>query len=109
MYWQSLDELHGLEIGRNVIKNLYMAGKGINSPPSDISDYKGPLHEVEELRSIAPTDQKQPLDIRSVIARIVDGSEFDEFKKLYGTVSFMDLVLTLILLFSFRRLWIQAP
>ncbi|XP_039114821.1 methylcrotonoyl-CoA carboxylase beta chain, mitochondrial [Dioscorea cayenensis subsp. rotundata] len=79
------DELHGLEIGRNVIKNLYMAGKGINSPPSDISDYKEPLHDVEELRSIAPTDQKQPLDIRSVIARIVDGSEFDEFKKLYGT------------------------
>ncbi|KAH7650595.1 Methylcrotonoyl-CoA carboxylase protein [Dioscorea alata] len=80
------DELHGLEIGRNVIKNLYMAGKGINSPPSDISDYKEPLHDVVELRSIAPTDQKQPFDIRSVIARIVDGSEFNEFKKLYGTV-----------------------
>ncbi|KAH7650594.1 Methylcrotonoyl-CoA carboxylase protein [Dioscorea alata] len=79
------DELHGLEIGRNVIKNLYMAGKGINSPPSDISDYKEPLHDVVELRSIAPTDQKQPFDIRSVIARIVDGSEFNEFKKLYGT------------------------
>jgi 3-methylcrotonyl-CoA carboxylase beta subunit len=44
------------------------------------------LYDVEELRSIAPADLKQSFDIRSVIARIVDGSEFDEFKKLYGTV-----------------------
>lgn len=50
------------------------------------SDYKEPLYNAEELRSIAPTDLKQPFDIRSVIARVVDGSEFDEFKKLYGTV-----------------------
>ncbi|KAJ0976005.1 hypothetical protein J5N97_017970 [Dioscorea zingiberensis] len=79
------DELHGLEIGRNIVKNMYMAGKGINSSASDFSDYKEPLYDAKELRSIAPTDQKQPFDIRSVIARIVDGSEFDEFKKLYGT------------------------
>lgn len=51
-----------------------------------LSDYKEPLYDVKELRSIAPTYLKQPFDIRSVIARIVDGSEFDEFKKLYGTV-----------------------
>ncbi|CAO2163328.1 unnamed protein product, partial [Urochloa humidicola] len=42
-------------------------------------------YDVEELRAIAPADLKQSFDIRSVIARIVDGSEFDEFKKLYGT------------------------
>lgn len=53
-----------------------------------VPDYKEPLYDVEELRSIAPTDLKQSLDIRSIIARIVDGSEFDEFKKLYGTVRF---------------------
>lgn len=52
-----------------------------NSP-----DYKEPLYDIEELRSIAPTDLKQSFDIRSIIARTVDGSEFDEFKKLYGTV-----------------------
>lgn len=40
---------------------------------------------MKELRSIAPIDLKQQFDIRSVIARVVDGSEFDEFKKLYGT------------------------
>lgn len=50
------------------------------------SKYKEPLFDVKELRSIAPTDHKQQFDIRSIIARIVDGSEFDEFKKLYGTV-----------------------
>ncbi|KAL2477265.1 Methylcrotonoyl-CoA carboxylase beta chain [Forsythia ovata] len=76
------DELHALAIGRNIVKNLHMAG-GVNNHP--VSDYKEPLYDVEELRSIAPTDLKQSLDIRSVIARIVDGSEFDEFKKLYGT------------------------
>ncbi|XP_010926402.2 methylcrotonoyl-CoA carboxylase beta chain, mitochondrial isoform X1 [Elaeis guineensis] len=79
------DELHGLAIGRDVIKNLYMAGKGAISSTRFSSDYKEPVYDVMDLRSIAPSDQKQPFDIRSVIARIVDGSEFDEFKKLYGT------------------------
>ncbi|KAK9942078.1 hypothetical protein M0R45_007767 [Rubus argutus] len=81
------DELHGLALGRNVIKNLHMAAKkGLKSGLQNMnSKYKEPLFDVKELRSIAPTDHKQQFDIRSVIARIVDGSEFDEFKKLYGT------------------------
>ncbi|KAH7866827.1 hypothetical protein Vadar_025516 [Vaccinium darrowii] len=81
------DELHGLAIGRNIVKNLHKAGNPgmINGLQNNVSDYKEPLYDVKELRSIAPTDLKQPFDIRSVIARIVDGSEFDEFKKLYGT------------------------
>lgn len=81
------DELHALAIGRNIVKNLHMAGKEglVNATPT-LSDYIDPLYEIKDLRSIAPTDQKQPLDVRNVIARIVDGSEFDEFKKLYGTV-----------------------
>ncbi|XP_042514479.1 methylcrotonoyl-CoA carboxylase beta chain, mitochondrial-like isoform X2 [Macadamia integrifolia] len=78
------DELHGLAIGRNIVKNLHMAGnQGMMS--NGLLDFKDPLYDAKELRSIAPTDHRQPLDIRSVIARIVDGSEFDEFKKLYGT------------------------
>ncbi|XP_052172997.1 methylcrotonoyl-CoA carboxylase beta chain, mitochondrial [Diospyros lotus] len=81
------DELHGLAIGRNIIKNLHRAGnQGMRDGLHNfISDYKEPLYDVKELRAIAPTDLKQSFDIRSVIARIVDGSEFDEFKKLYGT------------------------
>ncbi|KAL4563668.1 hypothetical protein LXL04_027713 [Taraxacum kok-saghyz] len=50
-----------------------------------VSDYKEPLYDVKELQSIAPTDLKQSFDIRSLFARVVDGSEFDEFKQLYGT------------------------
>ncbi|XP_008236590.1 PREDICTED: methylcrotonoyl-CoA carboxylase beta chain, mitochondrial [Prunus mume] len=80
------DELHGLALGRNIIKNLHMAARGLKSGLQSISsEYQEPLYDVKELRSIAPTDHKQQFDIRSVIARIVDGSEFDEFKKLYGT------------------------
>lgn len=49
-------------------------------------EYKEPLYDITELRSIAPVDHKQQFDVRSIIARIVDGSEFDEFKRQYGTV-----------------------
>ncbi|KAI3753132.1 hypothetical protein L2E82_25177 [Cichorium intybus] len=81
------DELHALSIGRNIVKNLHMAGnegqignlQGVNS------EYKEPLYDVKELQLIAPTDLKRSFDIRSIIARVVDGSEFDEFKQLYGT------------------------
>ncbi|CAL1410118.1 unnamed protein product [Linum trigynum] len=81
------DELHALALGRNIIKNLHMAGKGgVKSEGHKLSpEYKEPLYDIKELRIIAPADHKQAFDIRSVIARIVDGSEFDEFKKLYGT------------------------
>lgn len=44
-----------------------------------------PLFDPEELCSIIPDDPRQPFEVREVIARIVDGSEFDEFKSLYGT------------------------
>lgn len=65
-----------------------MAGKqGLINGLNNLNlEYEEPLYDVKELRSIAPADLKQAFDIRSVIARIVDGSEFDEFKKLYGTV-----------------------
>lgn len=83
-----IDELHGLSLGRSIVKNLHMAGKGgQKSGLQKINpEFREPLYDIKELRSIAPTDHKQHFDIRSVIARIVDGSEFDEFKKLYGTV-----------------------
>ncbi|XP_010447159.1 PREDICTED: methylcrotonoyl-CoA carboxylase beta chain, mitochondrial [Camelina sativa] len=81
------DELHGLAIGRNIVKNLHMAAKqGMEGTfGSKNLEYKEPLYDINELRSIAPVDHKQQFDVRSIIARIVDGSEFDEFKKLYGT------------------------
>uniref|UniRef100_M1CFV3 methylcrotonoyl-CoA carboxylase n=3 Tax=Solanum tuberosum TaxID=4113 RepID=M1CFV3_SOLTU len=78
------DELHALAIGRDIVKNLHMAG-GPEVSGQTRADYKEPLYDVKELRTIAPTDLKQPFDVRTIIARILDGSEFDEFKKLYGT------------------------
>ncbi|KAK2380599.1 methylcrotonoyl-CoA carboxylase beta chain, mitochondrial [Trifolium repens] len=81
------DELHALALGRDIVKNLHMAGRDVstNGLQNMNYEYKEPLYNVNELRSIAPTDLKQQFDIREVISRIVDGSEFDEFKKLYGT------------------------
>ncbi|XP_062091191.1 methylcrotonoyl-CoA carboxylase beta chain, mitochondrial [Humulus lupulus] len=84
------DELHGLALGRNIIKNLHTAGQGqFQSGDQSIyvgyDSYEEPLYDPSELHSIAPADHKQQFDIRSIIARIVDGSKFDEFKKLYGT------------------------
>ncbi|XP_078432549.1 3-methylcrotonyl-CoA carboxylase [Wolffia australiana] len=81
------DELHALTIGRNIVKNLHMAGDNVSTQSaSKISaNTTETLYDINELRAIASADQKQAFDIRSVIARIVDGSEFNEFKKLYGT------------------------
>lgn len=81
-----VDELHALAIGRDIVKNLHMAGNVGEQQHHRISDFKEPLYDVTELRAIAPTDLKQSFDIRSIISRTVDGSEFDEFKKLYGSV-----------------------
>lgn len=88
MFWWSLsDELHALDTGRSIVKNLYMAGGQLPDTWNYVTaEPKEPLYDVKELRYIAPIDHKQQFDVRSVIARIVDGSEFDEFKKLYGTV-----------------------
>ncbi|AES90153.1 putative methylcrotonoyl-CoA carboxylase [Medicago truncatula] len=81
------DEFHALALGRDIVKNLHMAGRDVstNGLQNTSYEYKEPLYDVNELRSIAPTDLKQQFDIREVISRVVDGSEFDEFKKLYGT------------------------
>jgi 3-methylcrotonyl-CoA carboxylase beta subunit len=48
------------------------------------TEVKPPLYDAEELYGIVSKDLKHPYDVREVIARIVDGSEFDEFKPLYG-------------------------
>ena len=75
------DEHDAIRIGRSIIKNLNWRKKGSAPAP----DYAEPEHDPEELLGIIPTDLKIPFDPREVIARIVDGSEFDEFKPLYGT------------------------
>lgn len=70
---------HALAIARNIVKNL---NKKPNPLPEDVV---APLYSTEELYGVIPTDAKKPFDIREVIARIVDGSELDEFKARFGT------------------------
>jgi 3-methylcrotonyl-CoA carboxylase beta subunit len=75
------DDTHALAIARRIAGNL----NSVKRPDIDITRSVEPLYPVEELEAVVPTDLKKQYDIREVIARLVDGSEFDEFKKLYGT------------------------
>ncbi|MBU2193860.1 MAG: methylcrotonoyl-CoA carboxylase [Alphaproteobacteria bacterium] len=75
------DDEHALAIVRRIVKNLNR-----NKPVSAVlQNVIPPLHAAEEIYGIVPGDTRQPYDVREVIARIVDGSEFDEFKQNYGT------------------------
>lgn len=72
---------HALEIVRNSVARL----NRIKPKQLDVVESREPLYDAKELYGIIPKDIRQPFDVREVIARIVDGSEFDEFKELYGT------------------------
>ncbi|MFO1463620.1 MAG: carboxyl transferase domain-containing protein [bacterium] len=75
------DDEHALEIARDILAHLNRPPKTAFEchPPQD------PLYPPEELYGIVPQDLKKGFDVREVIARLVDGSAFHEFKKLYGT------------------------
>ena len=75
------DDTHALALARRVVANLNRP----NHCPVTRIDPKPPKYDPSELLGIVPADPKQPYDVREVIARIVDGSEFDEFKARYGT------------------------
>jgi 3-methylcrotonyl-CoA carboxylase beta subunit len=74
------NDAHALGIARSVVANL---GKRQLAEIETV-EAREPLYEAKELYSIIPTDTRKPFDIREVIARIVDGSDFDEFKARYG-------------------------
>jgi acetyl-CoA carboxylase carboxyltransferase component len=77
----AVDEEDAIRIGRSIVKRLNWRKHGFTPEPT----YAEPVLDPEELLGIVPTDLKIPFDPREVIARIVDGSEFDEFKPLYGS------------------------
>jgi 3-methylcrotonyl-CoA carboxylase beta subunit len=77
----AMDDEHALAITRRIVRNLNRK-KEIGL---DLREPIPPLHDPRELYGIVPTDLRQPYDVREVIARIVDGSDFDEFKQNYGT------------------------
>ncbi|MET9066478.1 acyl-CoA carboxylase subunit beta [Streptosporangium sandarakinum] len=74
------DEHDALRIGRRIVRNLNHRRAGPAPGP-----VREPRHDADELLGIVPEDLRVPFDPREVIVRIVDGSEFDEFKPLYGT------------------------
>ena len=77
----AMNDAHALGLARRVVSNLNRT----KAPAVAVRPVEEPRYAASELHGIAPTDLRKPFDIREVIARVVDGSEFDEFKKLYGT------------------------
>jgi acetyl-CoA carboxylase carboxyltransferase component len=77
----AVDEVDAIRLGRQIVRRLNRRKLG----PSPASSYAGPLADIEDLIGIVPTDLREPFDPRDVLARILDGSEFDEFKPLYGS------------------------
>ena len=75
------DDAHAIEIARDVMKKIGWNDDFISTQKDD---YKEPLYKTEELIGVVPVDYKVPYDCREVIARVVDGSEFLEFKEGWG-------------------------
>jgi 3-methylcrotonyl-CoA carboxylase beta subunit len=87
----ALNDQHALAIARRIVANLNRRKHltlGVGEPAE-------PLYPPEELGGVIPSDVRKPYDVREVIARIVDGSELDEFKTNYGTT----------LVTGFARIW----
>ncbi len=76
----ALNDQHAIEITRNIIQNLPVSQKF----PVEIVAPEEPAYDPRELYGVIPRDLRKPFDMREVIARIVDGSCFHEFKELYG-------------------------
>ena len=74
------DEHDALRIGRQIISHLNFrkAGQGPTKSPDE------PIHDADQLLGIIPRDLKIPMDMREVLARVLDGSRFDEYKTHYG-------------------------
>ena len=79
------NDTHALGIARDIVKNLASNQQlaGVNTAQS-ATEIIAPKFPTEELYGVIPTDTRKPFDVREIIARIVDGSEFDEFKARFG-------------------------
>ena len=82
---------HALSLVRQIINNL----NSVKQVGLDVREPRPPAYDPQELYGVVPQDVRAPYDVHEVIARIVDGSEFDEFKPLYGST----------LVTGFARIW----
>ena len=85
------DDEDALAIVRRIVANLNTT----KPVEMTLAEPEPPAFDPEELYGVVPTDVRAPYDVREVIARVVDGSRFDEFKALYGTT----------LVCGFARIW----
>jgi 3-methylcrotonyl-CoA carboxylase beta subunit len=85
------DDRHALGIARRIVDNLNRT----KSVPLELRPPREPLYPVDEIYGVIPPDTRRPYEVREVIARLVDGSELDEFKQLYGQT----------LVCGFARIW----
>ncbi|KAL9009477.1 MAG: hypothetical protein Q9173_005496 [Seirophora scorigena] len=81
--YSAVDDAHAIVLGRRCISNTGLQIKGKDDGMAE-GEVKEPLYDVDELGGIVGTDLRKQLEAREIIARIVDGSEFAEFKKDYG-------------------------
>jgi 3-methylcrotonyl-CoA carboxylase beta subunit len=75
------NDAHALGIARRIVADLNWHKQGV----LDRAEPKAPRHAAEEIYGVIPADPKKPFDVREIIARLVDDSDFDEFKQNYGT------------------------
>jgi len=75
------NDAHALALARRIVGNLNQR----KQPTISLRESSDPRFDPRELYGLIPSDSRKPFDVREVIARIVDASEFDEFKQLYGT------------------------
>ena len=75
------NDQHALQIVRKIVENLNKK----KTIKLNLKKPLEPLFSAEEIYGVIPSDVRKPYDVREIIARLVDGSEFDEFKALYGT------------------------
>ncbi len=87
----ALDDRHAIGIARRIVGNLNY----VKAMPLAVETPREPIYPADEIYGIIPADVRRPYEVREIIARIVDGSELDEFKQLYGTT----------LVCGFARIW----
>jgi len=75
------DDEHALQIVRTIVSTLNI----VKTVPADVAAAEEPLYDASEIYGIVNTDTRKPYEVREIIARLVDGSRFDEFKERYGT------------------------
>jgi acetyl-CoA carboxylase carboxyltransferase component len=75
------DDEHALQLVRIILETV----NTVKSLPADVVAPEEPLYDAREIYGIVNTDTRKPYEVREIIARLVDGSKFDEFKERYGT------------------------